>query len=281
MKGKDPATLFYISDWLVSTNEMDADCRGWYLNLILNHYDKGSLPNDIEKLASLANVKFSEFKRFKQVFEQVLKHKFVQNDEGRLVNESAKAILKAREEFKDKRSDAGKKSYLMRYFRREYPKQSADIDIYDYVSDNIDLDIDTKNEQMIKQMFEHLFELYINENRDINKDINKEGGTGETKPKNDIDMDIINRLNLEPLLIPVVYDWLKYKRTRSESYKSDKSVSLFIANLTKYSGGDISKARQIIEQSMANNWAGIFELKQPARFGTPQPETSVNKKWGR
>lgn len=116
----------------------------------------------------------------------------------------------------------------------------------------------------------------------IGNDIDiEEGGTGETNPKKDIDMDIINRLNLEPLLIPVVYDWLKYKRARSESYKSDKSVSLFIANLTKYSGGDISKARQIIEQSMANNWAGIFEPKQPARFGTPQPETSVNKKWGR
>lgn len=109
----------------------------------------------------------------------------------------------------------------------------------------------------------------------------EEGGMGETKPKKDNDMEVIKRLDLEPLLIPVVYDWLKYKRTRGESYKSDKSVSLFITNLTKYSGGDISKARQIIEQSMANNWAGIFELKHQVKFSTPQPETSVNKKWGR
>lgn len=110
----------------------------------------------------------------------------------------------------------------------------------------------------------------------------EEGGTGETKPKKYADMDIINKLEIEPLLVPVVYDWLKYKRTRGQSYKSEKSISLFISNLTKYSGGDISKARQIIEQSMANNWAGIFELKQPTPArGVPQPSLNVNSKWGR
>ncbi|WP_312208251.1 DUF1376 domain-containing protein, partial [Empedobacter sp.] len=67
---KDPAVLLYINDWLVSTADMDADCRGWFLNLLLHNYDKGSLPDDIEKLAVLCNVRFSEFNRFEQVFEQ-------------------------------------------------------------------------------------------------------------------------------------------------------------------------------------------------------------------
>ena len=269
MKGKEPAALFYISDWLVSTNEMDADCRGWYLNLILNHYDKGSLPNDIEKLASLANVKFSEFKRFEQVFEQVLKHKFVQNDEGRLVNENAKAILKAREEFKDKRSDAGKKSYLMRFFRREYPKQSADIDIYDYVSDNIDLEIDTKNEQMIKQMFEHLFELYINENRDINKDINKEGGTGETKPTF---AEIKSKKESE----------FRLKVSEFKSQYSAEMIKSFCDYWTE--SGEKSKQLRYEKQEVfdiARRLATWKSREKPVKLGTPQPETSVNKKWGR
>ena len=73
---KDPAVLFYINDWLSSTAEMDADVRGWYLNLLLHNYDKKTLPNNVEKLAVLCNVKFSEYERFKQVFEQVLKQKF-------------------------------------------------------------------------------------------------------------------------------------------------------------------------------------------------------------
>ena len=79
---KDPAVLFYINDWLTSTAEMDADCRGWYLNLLLHNYDKKSLPNDLEKLAVLCNVKFSEYGRFKQVFEHVLKQKFEQIENG-------------------------------------------------------------------------------------------------------------------------------------------------------------------------------------------------------
>ena len=80
--GKDPAALMYIDTWLTSTAEMDADVRGWYLNLILHNYDKNDLPNDIEKLAVLAGVKFSEFKRFEQVFKQVFEQRFEETPEA-------------------------------------------------------------------------------------------------------------------------------------------------------------------------------------------------------
>jgi hypothetical protein len=173
---KDPAVLFFISDWLTSTSEMDSDCRGWYLNLILHNYDKKDLPNDIEKLAVLANVKFSEYERFKQVFEQVLKQKFEQIDNNRLSNLRTQTILKNREIFSDKRSDAGKMSYIMRYFAKyhsvEYKKKS----LREYVKTNIDLTIDIKNEQVLEQVFKHLFELYRNvieiENDIINDNLN-------------------------------------------------------------------------------------------------------------
>lgn len=68
---KDPAVLFFIDTWLSATAEMDSDTKGWYLDLILHQYDKKDLPNDIENLAKLAGVKFSEYERFKQVFEQI------------------------------------------------------------------------------------------------------------------------------------------------------------------------------------------------------------------
>ena len=99
---KDPAALLYIDKWLVSTQGLKASARGWYLNLILHQYDKGSLPNNIEDLADFADVKHSEFEEFKQVFEQVLKQKFVENSEGRLINEFAQEIIKKRELFQIK-----------------------------------------------------------------------------------------------------------------------------------------------------------------------------------
>ena len=79
---KDPAALLYIDKWLVSTKGMKGNAKGWYLNLILYQYDRGELPNNIEELANLCDVRFSEFEEFKQVFEQVLKQKFIVNDNG-------------------------------------------------------------------------------------------------------------------------------------------------------------------------------------------------------
>jgi len=93
---KDPAALLYIDKWLVATTEMKADARAYYMDLILFQFDKGSLPNDIEELANICRVRVSEFNNFKQVFEQVLKQKFKQNNEGRLENEFAKEIIQKR-----------------------------------------------------------------------------------------------------------------------------------------------------------------------------------------
>lgn len=62
--------------------------------------------------------------------------------------------------------------------------------------------------------------------------------------------------------ISVVETWLKYKKERKESYKSKTGLRLFCKNLYLKSGGDSVKALSIIENSMSNNWAGIFDLKQ-------------------
>ena len=59
----------------------------------------------------------------------------------------------------------------------------------------------------------------------------------------------------------IVREWLTYKRERKETYKSVRSMQAFVAKLTKLSQGNPKIAREIINQSIANNWAGIFQLK--------------------
>lgn len=59
----------------------------------------------------------------------------------------------------------------------------------------------------------------------------------------------------------IVREWLSYKRERKETYKSVRSMQAFVAKLTKLSQGNPKIAREIINQSIANNWAGIFQLK--------------------
>jgi hypothetical protein len=161
MAQKDPAALFYIDNWLTSTAEMDADCRGWYLNLILHQYDKKDLPNDIEKLAVLAGVKFSEFERFKQVFKQVLEQKFTKKE-----NNFAKNILSNREQFKEKRTRSGnigvilKMALSMNYLDK---KNSFILKSHLYTLTEQQIE-DAKDKQVLKQMVDHLLKLYINGN---------------------------------------------------------------------------------------------------------------------
>jgi hypothetical protein len=189
---KDPAVLIYKNDWLVSTAGMDADCRGWYFNLLLHNYDKKTLPDDIETLAAMAGVKFSEFDRFKHVFEHVLKHKFEHVSEHVLSNPRTSVQICSRENYIKKRSEAGKISYILKYFNQKYvgilEKKHGKLpkNFTAFLKLNVrracDLEtIDLKSEQVFKQVFEQVFELYINEN--VNKEEERKKGIQGEKGK--------------------------------------------------------------------------------------------------
>ena len=59
---------------------------------------------------------------------------------------------------------------------------------------------------------------------------------------------------------PLVEQWLAYKKEKKQSYKPTGFKS-FCKRLLQLSSSDINNARQIVETSMSNNYAGIFELK--------------------
>lgn len=240
---KDPAVLFYIDTWLTATAEMDSDVRGWYLNLILHQYDKKDLPDDIEKLAVLSGVKFSEFERFKQVFEHVFKQKFNKNESGRLENEVAKEILRKREQFKDKRSSAGKLSYFIKYISTNYKLKSDEIQ---FIKNNVDLkDIDLKNEQVIKQVFEQTLELYINGDGNGNKGKLKGGKGGKKQP--------------EALQFPFsgpefLIAWNKLISLPKWNKKPLATIQQSLDNISKY---DEEFAINQINRAIAGNWQGL------------------------
>ena len=58
----------------------------------------------------------------------------------------------------------------------------------------------------------------------------------------------------------VVQKWLAYKRERHQTYKP-RGLEAMRRRLFDLSGGDPNTALAIVEQSMANNYAGIFPLK--------------------
>lgn len=60
----------------------------------------------------------------------------------------------------------------------------------------------------------------------------------------------------------VLKPWLEYKKERKQTYKSPRAIKALKTKLFNLSNGNLEVARLIIEQSMANNYAGLFELKE-------------------
>lgn len=177
MPAKDPAALFYIANFLVATAEMKGDCTGWYTRLILHQFDKKSLPNNLEELANLANVRASEFEVFKQVWQQVLKQKFEVLSTGRLQDAEAAEIIRTRESFIDKRAASGRKSAFIKLIRREL---CQDENVIHFIKTHVkDEQIETKDQQVLKQVYHQMFQLYINIDIDKDRIEDEVGGTGE------------------------------------------------------------------------------------------------------
>lgn len=61
--------------------------------------------------------------------------------------------------------------------------------------------------------------------------------------------------------------WLEYKKDKGQGYKSEKSLKACYNKLVKLSKNDPTTAEQIINEAIANNWAGFFELKNKCDYG--------------
>jgi uncharacterized phage protein (TIGR02220 family) len=200
---KDPAALLYIDKWVASTRGMTGSAKGWYMDLILYQFDKGSIPNDIDEMASICSVRPSEYDLFEQVFEQVLQQKFEQNDEQRLENPFAREILQKRQLFKDKRSNAGKMSYLVK-FAKSKGYRRRDIEV---IKENINIDdIDFNNQTHVEQVLNKCLNKKTNTlNEDVDEDINKD----------DIEKDRSSKFNYN--------DFINlFNQISNRSFKGDK-----------------------------------------------------------
>lgn len=81
-----------------------------------------------------------------------------------------------------------------------------------------------------------------------------------------------------PGFVPVVEKWLEYKKSRREGYKSPESLKAMYEKLFKLSGGAPSVAWEIVNESMANNYAGLFALKNG--FSGTSPATPTPGRYG-
>ena len=67
--------------------------------------------------------------------------------------------------------------------------------------------------------------------------------------------------------------WLAYKKERGQTYKP-AGLKAFITSIGNLSGGNGEVALKIVEQSMANNYSGVFPLNNN-RVETNTPDMGV------
>ena len=56
--------------------------------------------------------------------------------------------------------------------------------------------------------------------------------------------------------------WLEYRKQIKKPYKSQMTIETCYKHLEDLSRGSLYLAEKIVEQSIANQWQGLFELKQ-------------------
>lgn len=76
-------------------------------------------------------------------------------------------------------------------------------------------------------------------------------------------------------LIPVVKEFLEYRKERGDKTYKPMGLKKLITQLVNLSGNDLSTAKKITETSMANNWAGLFELKNNKNGTEKHPANAV------
>jgi hypothetical protein len=82
------------------------------------------------------------------------------------------------------------------------------------------------------------------------------------------------------MLSELMQKWVDYKKSIKNSYKSQSSLDIVFKKLNELSGGDYQKAEAIVEQSIANQWQGLFELRQHntnVNRGNSQPPVDPSK----
>ena len=98
-------------------------------------------------------------------------------------------------------------------------------------------------------------EIIKNKNK-VKKDTTNVVSKKATKPL--FSLDFINDEKFKKLF----EEWLDYKRrVKHNSYKDQKQIELAYRKMYELGSGDIETCRAIVEQSIANNWQGLFELK--------------------
>lgn len=75
----------------------------------------------------------------------------------------------------------------------------------------------------------------------------------------------------DPIFLDSFSEWVTYRKEMRKPIRGQKAFQGQLSKLNRLSGGDYQKAKNIILQSIENNWTGLFELKNQTNDKSKQP----------
>lgn len=234
---KDPAFLFYDGDAARDVSHMNRLERGAYFDLIQAQRKFGGYT--VEQARKILGKDFDEVW---PALELILS----KSDDNKFFIEWVQSSIENRKEHAEKQ-----RKRIQDYWDRKKEEEKKNEGSNDIPRNNhgITTVIPLVNENEI-------------ENEDvINKGV--QGGKNQkpVKPQLDPDELLMSKIQYSHEFEMTFLKWLRYKRKRKQAYKDEDSAQIAYNQLVKHADQDPAKALEIVEQSMGNNWSGLFELK--------------------
>jgi hypothetical protein len=219
---KDPAFPFYAQDYLVDTLRWTRAMQGLHVSLIAESWANGRLPDDNGSPMGLDAGDKSIWQKIAHKWELI---------DGFWVNEKLEKVRAARENFRQMQSERGKRSAGARSKlntgstepQREYQPNL------------------NQRSTVVEP---------IESEREKEKEIKKQK---EPKKKNEIVYPFTSEKFTEAWS-----NWLDYRKDIKKPYRSALSEQTALRKLSNYPE---ETAIKMIDQSMENDWQGIFEIK--------------------
>lgn len=241
MDKKDPAFLFYSKDFYEGTRTMLPEERACYIDLMIYQHQHGFIPTDLKRICLYCNG-ISE-----ETVKAVLEAKFKLCLEG-WYNETMQKVIDERKNFSNHQSVNGT---VGQFFK----KAKAILQKKDYLQLR-DLLNDKTNEDVFS----------IIKGKEINEAMLKAMLVAKLKHLEDEDVDKDSLFLKEYSFLDIKYigafrKWIEYKTAKKQKYANQASAKIAYEKLVTLSSNSPDKAMAIVEQSMGNGWAGLFEFK--------------------
>ena len=232
---KDPAFLFYSSDFLTGISDLTMEERGQYITLLCLQHQKGALSPKTIKI-SVGDVSSDVMSKFEQ------------DEAGNFLNKRLQNVIELREKYVPYKIASATLGGLLNTSRNLKASEKKKIKQSFNIEDFTNLKTKEEIKHSVKEWFKHQLSIcltiYENENEIENETINEDGKKENFSFKNELLKLVVNP--------KIVDEWLKVRKSK----KAVNSETAFAGFLREANKTDLT-IDEILTTCVERSWGGF------------------------